>query len=81
MTREVLGVDSRTGCPRGDLVTAGDVDHIQLSTSGFLSDKLLGRIVRDMVAIDDVVVPVSIAELESIGALKSESSLPASGLG
>jgi hypothetical protein len=37
--------------------------------------------VGDVVAVDDVVVPVSATELECVGSLETEGSLPASRLG
>jgi len=40
----------------------------------------MSRVMRDVVAIDDVVVPVSLAGLES-GTLELEGTLPATGLG
>jgi len=40
---------------------------------------VLGRVVRDVVAVNDVVVPVALALLEC-GAVELEASGPASGL-
>lgn len=76
----LLGVDRGTGC-LGGFVTPGHVNHVQFATSGLLSDEFLGGIVRDVISIDDVVVPVPVAKLESIGALEAESSLPAARFG
>lgn len=55
---EILGIDGRA---RGLLVAAGHVDDVELATGGFLSDKLLGWVVRDVVPVDNVVIPVSAA--------------------
>ena len=57
-----------------------DVEGIELTTSGWLSDGLAGWVMRDVVAVDDVVVPVALALLEG-GALEAESALPSTGLG
>jgi len=56
-----------------------DVQGVQLATSGGFGDRLAGGIVGDMVAIDDVVVPVSLTLLQGC-TLEPESSLPATGL-
>ena len=64
------------GCGSG---LGGDVDDVQLAASGGLGGVVLGGVVRDVVAIDDVVVPVALALLEC-GALELEATNPATGL-
>ena len=71
-----LGVLGRLG--RG--LASGDIEDVQLAASGGLSGGLDGRVVGDVVAINDVVVPVSLARLES-GGLEAESALPGTRLG
>lgn len=56
-----------------------DVDDVQLAASGGLGGVVLGGVVRDVVAIDDVVVPVALALLEC-GALELEAANPTTGL-
>lgn len=53
---DILGIDRRA---RGLLVAAGHIDDVELATSGFLSDKLFGWVVRDVVSVDNVIIPVS----------------------
>ncbi len=60
----------------GVLVAARDIDNVELATGGLLSHKFLGWVVRDVVAVNDVVVPVARAELQSIGALEAEGAFP-----
>ena len=56
-----------------------DVEDVELAAGGGLSDGLTGWVVRDVVAVDDVVVPVALALLQG-GALEAESALPAASL-
>ena len=56
-----------------------NVEGVQFAASGWLSDGLASRVVGDVVAIDDVVVPVSLALLQC-RALESECPLPPAGL-
>jgi len=65
----------------GLLVTSRDVDDVEFAAGGLLRDIFFGRVVRDVVPVDDVVVPVSATELECVGSLETEGSLPASRLG
>jgi len=58
----------------------GDVEDVELAASGGLDDGVAGGIVRDVVAIDDVVVPVALALLQGL-ALEAESTLPATSFG
>jgi len=62
------------------LALGGDVEDVQLAAGGGLNGRLLAGVVRDMVAVDDVVVPVALAGLEG-GALEAESAFPRAGLG
>jgi hypothetical protein len=71
-----LGVLGRLG--RG--LASGDIEDVQLAASGGLSGELDGRVVGNVVAIDDVVVPVSLARLQG-GGLEAESTLPGTRLG
>ena len=56
-----------------------DVDDVQLAAGGGLGGVVLGGVVRDVVAVDDVVVPVALALLES-GTLEFEAADPTTGL-
>jgi len=53
----------------------GNIKDVQNTAGGGLSGGGLGGVVGDVVPIDDVVVPVSLAGLES-SALESECTLP-----
>ena len=44
----------------------GDVEDVELALGGGLDDRLAGRVVGDVVAVEDVVVPVALAGLESL---------------
>lgn len=78
MTRRRLGLSSSSG--GGRRLASGDVEGVELAASGGLGDGLAGRVVGDVVAVNDVVVPVALALLDS-RALEAESALPASRLG
>jgi hypothetical protein len=75
------------GCGRDTAVLAvcggrlgsGDVDDIKFAASGGLGGVVLGRVVRDVVAVNDVVVPVALSLLER-GTVELEAASPASGL-
>lgn len=69
----LLGGSSSGGLARGD------VEDVELAASGGLDDGVAGGIVRDVVAVDDVVVPVALALLQGL-ALEAESALPATSL-
>jgi hypothetical protein len=56
-----------------------DVDDVQLAAGGGLGGVVLGGVVGNMVAVDDVVVPVALALLEC-GTLKLEATDPTTGL-
>lgn len=56
-----------------------DVEGVELAAGGGLGDGLAGWVVGDVVAIDDVVVPVSLALLQGV-ALEAEGALPATSL-
>lgn len=58
----------------------GDIEDVQLSAGGGLSDGVVGWIVRNVVSVNDVVVPVSLTLLQSL-ALEAEVALPATRLG
>jgi len=64
----------------GGLGRPGDVEDVQGPASGGLDGGVLTGVVGDVVAIDNVVVPVSLASLDC-GVLEPESSLPGAGLG
>jgi len=55
-----------------------DVEGVELAASSGLGHGLAGGIMGNMVAVDDVVVPVSLTLLQS-GALESECTFPATG--
>jgi len=57
-------------------LAARDIEDVQLAAGGRLSGELLGRVMGDVVAIDDVVVPVAGAEFESVRALEAEGAAP-----
>jgi len=59
---------------------AWDIKDVQDAASGGLGGGVLSRVVRHMVAVNDVVVPVSLAGFES-RSLESECTLPRTGLG
>jgi hypothetical protein len=56
-----------------------DIEDVQVTAGRGLDGRGLRAIVHDMVAIDNIIVPVSLARLD--GSLEAESSLPAAGLG
>jgi len=58
----------------------GDIKDVQGAAGGGLDGGLLRGVVGDVVTIDDVVVPVALAGLES-GGLEAEGALPRAGLG
>ena len=57
-----------------------DIEDVQLTAGGGLDGGIDAGVVGDVVAIDDVVVPVSLALLEC-RALKAERSFPSTSLG
>jgi hypothetical protein len=59
---------------------AGDIEDVELAAGGGLDSELSSGVMRDMVSIDDVVVPVSLTGLEH-GALETEGTLPGTGFG
>lgn len=59
---------------------SGNVEGVELTASGGLGDGITCWVVRDVVAIDDVVVPVALTLLEGL-TLEAESALPAARLG
>jgi len=71
---------SLAGSGRGSRLRLRDVEGVQFAASSGLSDGLAGWVVGDVVAVDDVIVPVSLALLER-GALEAERALPSAGLG
>jgi hypothetical protein len=58
----------------------GDVEDVELAAGSGLDGEVGGGVVRNVVSIDDVVVPVSLTGLEH-GALEAEVALPGTGLG
>jgi len=66
------------GC-RGGFRFSGNVEDIELATGGGLGGMILGRIVRDVIAVDDVIVPISRALFQRIP-LEFERSHPAPAL-
>jgi hypothetical protein len=66
---------------RRDRLSRWDIEDVQLSSGCLLHNVLLGGIVGDMVAIDDVVIPVSASELEGMSTLESECAFPRARLG
>jgi hypothetical protein len=76
------GADWARAAGRGGGLSRGalgwDVEDVELAASGGLGGVRLGGVVRDVVAVNDVVVPVSLALLES-GALELEVSDPSTG--
>jgi len=56
-----------------------DVEDVEFATGGGLCGVVFGRVVRDVVAVDDVVVPVALALLEG-AVLEFEAPEPAAGL-
>jgi hypothetical protein len=69
-----LGLGRRLG------LVGGNIEDVQNATSGWLGGRVFTWVVGDMVAIDNVVVPVSLTSLEH-RALELECSLPCAGLG
>lgn len=72
--------DGLVGGGGGGGLARGDVEDVELAAGGGLDDGLAGGIVGDVVAVDDVVVPVALALLQGL-ALEAEGTLPASGFG
>lgn len=58
---------------------SGDVEDVQLTAGGGLGGGLNAGVVGDVVAVDDVVVPVALASLESC-VLEAKGALPGAGL-
>lgn len=58
----------------------GDVENVEFASGRGLGDGFARWVVRDVVAVDDVVVPVALALLEGCG-LEAEGAFPAAGLG
>lgn len=77
------GSAARRGCRGGDgaALATWDIKDVEFATCRRLSGEIFGRIVADVVTVDDVVVPVAGAELESVGTLEAEGTFPGSGLG
>ena len=62
-------------------LVARDVDDVKLIAYGLLSHEFLGRVVRDTVTVDDIVVLVSAFKLEGVGALEAKGTFLGTGLG
>jgi len=72
--------DGLVGGSGGGGLARGDVEDVELAAGGGLDDGLAGGVVGDVVAVDDVVIPVALALLQGL-ALEAEGTLPASGFG
>lgn len=72
---------SRGSGSGGGLLDGWNVEDVELATSGLLHDEFLGWVMRDVVAVDDVVVPVSGTWLQSVRGLEAEGTFPATWLG
>jgi hypothetical protein len=59
----------------GGLGSLGGIEDVEGAASGGLDGRLLAGVVRDVVAVDDVVVPVALASLDG-GGLEAEGALP-----
>lgn len=57
------------------LVASWNIKNVELAAGRWLCREFLGWVVRDVVAINNVVVPVSLTEFES-RALEAESAFP-----
>jgi hypothetical protein len=68
-----------TWCRGRCLGLSRNVEDVELAAGGGLGGGVLGRVVRDVVAVNDVVVPVPLALLQG-GALELEASQPAAAL-
>jgi len=78
---DVLGNAARlAGGLDGSGTSGWDIEDVQFAAGGGLNGVLTGRVVRDVVAVKDVVVPVALALLEH-GALEAEGTLPCASLG
>lgn len=64
----------------GGRLSMRNVENVQLATGRWLRDRLTSWIMGDMIAIDDVVVPVSLALFERLS-LKAECAFPTARLG
>jgi hypothetical protein len=64
----------------GGRLGLGNIEDVELAAGGGLDGGLLAGVVRDVIAVDDVVVPVALAGLES-GAGEAEGTLPRARLG
>lgn len=58
----------------------GHIQDIQDSSSSWLSGRILARVMRYVVTVNDVVVPVALSWLEG-GALESKGTFPGARLG
>ena len=61
-------------------LVARDVDDVELIAYGLLSHEFLGRVVRDTVTVDDVVVLVSTSKLKGVRALEAKGTFLGIGL-
>jgi hypothetical protein len=66
------GLDGDTG--------SWDIEDVELAASGGLDGVLASGIVRNVIAVEDIVVPVALALLDQ-GALEAKGALEAAGLG
>jgi len=70
---------SRRSARGGSGAGLGHIENVELAASGGLLGGRLGRVVADVVAVHDIVVPVTLARLEG-SCLEAEVALPAAGL-
>ena len=75
--RSAAGVAGGLGGSSGRL--GRDIDDVELAAGGGLSGVVLGGVVGDVVAVDDIVVPVSLALLQS-STLEFEAADPTASL-
>lgn len=73
------GLLSGGGVDSGGGLGGRDVQDVELAAGGGLDDGVAGGVVGDVVAVDDIVVPVALALLQGL-ALEAEGALPATGL-
>ena len=65
----------------GLAITTGNVKDVELATSSRLDYMFLSRIMRDVVAVDAVVIPIAATQLERLRSLEAKGTFPGSWLG
>ncbi len=77
----VRGRGFGAGSQARGVLSSWDVKNVQFAASGRFGGVVLGWVMGDMVAIDDVVIPISGSEFQSVSALEAEGALPGARFG